>query len=93
MIIAYGELLQSDEWKEKRSQILTRDKYRCKMCNNNSLISELEKGVFTKNKQNPYFLNTAAIHAHILPLGEMLKALYIRVYYLSIRNNHYGTFD
>ena len=54
--MTYSELLKSDEWKEKRTQILTRDEYRCTSCENKALVASLEKGMFSKDINNKRLL-------------------------------------
>ena len=59
----YAELLLSEEWKSKRSDILSRDKYTCCDCANQTLITKYHTGIVEGRdnfggsaKLNCYFL-------------------------------------
>ena len=53
-MLSYSELLNSVEWKEKRSQIIFRDKYLCQNCSNANIIKDCKEGIATKIS-DPFF--------------------------------------
>ena len=47
--IPYGDLLSTIEWKEKRSEVLKRDGYRCTSCGNTSSLKHNGKNYWVKS--------------------------------------------
>lgn len=45
--MTYPEQLDKIQWKNKRTEILKRDSYKCQNCSNENLVSEFDKGFFS----------------------------------------------
>ena len=52
--MTYQELLESKEWRERRKTILKRDLFKCQKCNNSRVISQLNRGRFSRTAKTRY---------------------------------------
>lgn len=50
--ISYEELLNCEEWKNKREEILARDNYECQYCHNNKGILQVHHKYYLKYPNN-----------------------------------------
>lgn len=51
--MTYEELLNTDEWKSKRKEILARDKNKCQRCLNEKYLINLHKGYYSSRSSPP----------------------------------------
>ncbi len=100
--MTYEELLQSDEWKAKRIEILARDKNTCTNCLNESLINNCEIGSiqsrdnFSNSRKTGFYslLVFTDNQEHILGAVPKNKITYFKeqiVYYKILAENEMAT--
>lgn len=60
----YAEYLQTEEWLHKREQALTRDEYRCRMCNTSENLQVHHRTYRRRGKEEPTDLTTLCDSCH-----------------------------
>jgi hypothetical protein len=53
--MSYAELLLSDEWQEKRLEIISRDRWKCRLCGNKTIIAGTKTMAYLLEESDPKY--------------------------------------